>query len=162
MSKCAHGWDSNYCGCKTRERKDCYGRGDAIVYFSDCHRNSISRTPQLLGAYETKDFVLFLALKEYDFLFIPLVPLSTFHLAREDYCFYLMTFWGKSLSCLLHPAHTHTRKWESCCLKYHNHIAQGEINCGFFWSPENFFLFLTKSLLLSSPSPSPSTNTDST
>ena len=105
----------------------------------------------------------FLALKEYDFLFILLVPPVNISPSQRRLLLLPHDILRK-ISFVPPPSrtHTHTRKWESCCLKYHNHIAQGEINCGFFWSPENFFLFLTKSLLLSSPSPSPSTNTDST
>ena len=108
VSKCAHAWMILKFLWLKDSRKKRLPRWWAIVYFSDCHRNSmfwfLYRTPQLLGAYETKDLILFFSTKKPDFfLFILLVPLSTFHLAREDYCFY-PDMWNPT--CNLHYSNT--------------------------------------------------------
>ena len=100
--------------CKNNEGKvNARQGGDAFGCFSYCQRKSMS----CLGFYLKTQFFgeikrrTFLAPKNPNFCLFFSFLCQHFTL-REDYCFYLMPFWGKSLSCLLHPAHTHTKVGE--------------------------------------------------
>ena len=104
----------------------------------------------------------FLALKEYDFLFILLVPPVNISPSQRRLLLLPHDILRK-ISFVPPPSrtHTHTKVGELLPKVPQPHSA-GRDKLWVFLVTRKLFLFLTKSLLLSSPSPSPSTNTDST